>query len=69
MANDTKWLNTRLPTALKERYDNALKLAKEQSNQHVFSPQIIVPAIEAFCESAEAGDSKNFLNGKYAKQN
>lgn len=66
--SDTKWLNTRLPTALKTRYDNALKLAKQQNNQHVFSPQVIVPAIEAFCDAAESGESKAFLNGKYAKQ-
>lgn len=65
---ETKWLNTRLPAALKERYDNALKLAKQQNNQHVFSPQVIVPAIEAFCDAAEAGESKDFLNGSYAKK-
>lgn len=68
MPDETKWLNTRLPAALKERYDNALKMAKEQNNQHVFSPQVIVPAVEAFCDSAEAGNSKDFLNGKYVRQ-
>ena len=65
MTDNTKWLNTRLPVELKKRYENALKLAKNEMNQHVASPQIIVPAIEAFCTAAEQGKSREFLNGKF----
>jgi len=68
MKENTKWLNTRLPAELKKRYDSALKTAKSENNQHIFSPQIIVPAIEAFCDAAEKGKSREFLNGKYTRK-
>lgn len=61
MSTDYKWLNTRLPEDLKARYSHALNLAKKQTGHHIASPMVIVPAVKKFCEAAEAGTAKEFL--------
>lgn len=66
--SNVKWVNTRIGDVLKERYDNALEKAKADIGRHVFSPEIIVPAITAFCEAVESGNARDFLNGQYTKK-
>ncbi len=66
--DNVKWVNTRIGDELKERYDNALSTAKKEVGRHIASPEIIVPALTAFCEAVESGNAREFLNGQYTKK-
>jgi hypothetical protein len=65
--SNVKWVNTRIDKDLKKRYDEALKLAAKEIGRNIFSPEIIVPAVRAFCDAAESGKAEDFLKGKYTR--
>lgn len=67
MANE-KWVNTRVTPDLKKRYDKALEKAKKDLGRHVHSPEVVIPAITAFCDAVEAGDAAKFLSGNMKRK-
>lgn len=60
---DTAYINIRVSRKFKNRYDNALALAKEQTGSHVFNSQVVKRGVEEFIKAAEAGKAGEFLNG------